>query len=236
MWKPRDCCIINSFPLLLHRPCTVQLWKRRKSPSSVLKLNLDGQAFAFAQRGAGPFLHLQLQVLPKQRCRHRSAVPNEEEAFNDSDDCPPGRWPRCKQPFSCRTSKRGWARCPQSCTKWRQQLLQQVLPRKEGLSSACHPHEQFYKQASFLYVLHHLQAFIFFLSTGTLIRFWPQTPDLTYPDRVSISVICRGIHCFNICAPKAYLTFTAVVWKASLVRLCVSSCSQFHRSHFSTKR
>lgn len=112
----------------------------------------------------------------------------------------------------------------------------QVPPHTDGFGADCPLHEEFYKQASFLYVLPHLQAFIFFLSTGTLIRFWPQTPDLTYPDRVSISVICRGIHCFNICAPKAYLTFTAAVWKASLVRLCVSSCSQFHRSHFSTKR
>ena len=220
----------------MHRPCTVQLWKRRKSPSSVLKLNLDGRACVFAWRGAGPFLHLQLQVLPRQPRQHHSVTPNEERAFNGSDDHLLGRRPRHEQPFSCRTSKRGQGWCPQRCTERCRQLLQQVLPHKEGLSRACHSHEQFYKQASFSYVLHHLQAFIFFLSTGTLIRFWPQTPDLTYPDRVSISVICRGIHCFNICAPKAYLTFTAVVWKASLVRLCVSSCSQFHRSHFSTKR
>lgn len=168
--------------------------------------------------------------------RWSSVVPNEEAAFNDGNDCPRGRWTGHKQPLSCRASRRGRARCPQRCAERGKRLLQQVLPPKEGLGGACHPHQQFYKQASFLYVLHHLQAFIFFLSTGTLIRFWPQPPDLTHPDRVSISVICRGIHCFNICAPKAYLTFTAALWKASLVRLCVSSCSQFHRSHFSTKR
>lgn len=220
----------------MYRPCTVQLWKRHKSPSSVLKLNLDGWAFVFTQRRTGPFSHLQLQVLPKQRCQHHWVLPNEEGVFNDGNVCTLGRWPWHKQPFWCRTSESGPARCPQCCTKWCKQLIQQVLPRKEGFNGACRPRGQFYKQASFLSVLHHLQAFIFFLSTETLIRFWPQTPDLTYPDRVSISVICRGIHCFNICAPKAYLTFTAIVWKASLVRLCVSSCSQFHRSHFSTKR
>lgn len=33
----------------------------------------------------------------------------------------------------------------------------------------------FYKQVSFLYIHYHPEAFIFFLSTETLIRFWPQT-------------------------------------------------------------